>query len=299
MTRPPGLKDKFQDIIKQLERNYVRASVYIRNYVRLLKVVTAVKGSKYIKYIKSKERIEIDLTYDCNLRCASCNRSCTQAPSKERMTVAQIEKFVKESIDKDIRWKLVSLLGGEPTLHPDILTILSILLDYKKKYSPDMMLRVETNGTGDFVKNVLTKLPPEIVILNSNKGPMGYLHTTFNVAPIDTILYKLSDFSNGCYIIKYCGTGLTRYGYYCCAIAGSIDRVFGFDMGRKTLPGKDDSMVDQLNKFCRLCGHFKVNEKYREINFKINEKNSKIILSPTWKKAYKEYERRKPELSLC
>lgn len=281
------LKDKFHNIIKKLEENYGIASKCIKDFVRLQRVVTAIKGSKYIKYIKSKEKIEIDLTYDCNLRCANCNRSCTQAPSKERMTVVQIEKFVNESINKDVRWQLISLLGGEPTLHPDILTILSILLDYKIKYSPNMTLQVETNGTGDFVKNVLTKFPQGINILNSDKGSMGYLHTSFNVAPIDTIWYKLSDFSNGCYILKYCGTGLTRYGYYCCAVAGGIDRIFGFDMGRKTFPEKDDSMIEQLNKFCRLCGLFKINDKDR-----------RIILSSTWKKAYKEYETRKPKLSL-
>ncbi len=150
-----------------------------------------------------------------------------------------------------------------------------------------MILQVATNGTGDFVKNILTKLPVGVTILDSNKGLRGCQHSAFNIAPLDTLIYKLSDFSNGCYILKYCGMGLTRYGYYCCAIAGGIDRIFGFDMGKKTLPLKNDSMIEQLNKFCRLCGHFKVDVRDR-----------RIIFSSSWDRAYKEYKERKPRLSL-
>jgi len=284
MIRFNKLKGKFYNIIKQLEENYDTASACIKRFVRLQKVVTVIKGPQYKR---SNEMIEIDITYLCNLRCVNCNRSSAQAPSEERMTVDQIEKFVNESINKGIRWKLISLLGGEPTLHPDILTILSILLDFKEKYSPNMILQVETNGTGDFVKNVLRKVPKGITIEDTHKGLRDYRHTSFNVAPIDSIWYKLLDFCNGCSILKNCGMGLTAYGYYCCAIAGGIDRIFGFDMGRKTLPEKNDLMLEQVNKLCRLCGHFKIYKKDR-----------RIILSSTWKMAYKEYEIKKPKLTL-
>jgi len=278
------LKGKFHNIIKQFEQNYDTALACIKRFVRLQKVVTAIKGPLYKR---SNEIIEIDITYECNLRCANCNRSCTQAPSKERMTVAQIEKFVNESINKGIRWKLIFLLGGEPTLHPDILTILSILLDYKKKYSPNTRVSLTTNGTGDFVKNVLRKVPKGITIEDTNKGSRGYRHWSFNAAPIDSIWYKLLDFCNGCSELSECGMGLTPYGYYCCSIAGGIDRIFGFDMGRKTLPEKNDLMIEQVKKFCRLCGHFK-----------IYERDSRIILSSTWERVYKEYKLKKPKLTL-
>ena len=278
------LKGKFHNAVTQFKES-CDLSACIQRFVRLQKLVTVIKSPEYKR---SNEKIEIDITYECNLSCANCNRSSLQAPSKERMTMAQIEKFINESIDKDIRWKSICLLGGEPTLHPDILGILSILLDYKDRYSPDVILKVKTNGTGDFVKNILRNIPGRVEIEDTNKGPMGYRHqhTSFNVAPIDSIWYKLLDFSNGCSVLKNCGMGLTPYGYYCCVVAGGIDRVFGFDMGRKTLPGKNDLMIEQLNKFCRLCGHFKINKKDRGIR-----------LSPTWEKAYKEYALKKPKLS--
>ena len=109
----------------------------------------------------------------------------------------------------------------------------------------------------------------------------------FNVAPKDCKLYKYADYSNGCYITSVCGIGLTPYGYYPCAIAGGIDRVFGFDIGRKKIPSDGDSMKDQMKIFCKLCGHFRY-------ALPVN----KEVISPTWRKAYEEYKKRKPKLSL-
>jgi MoaA/NifB/PqqE/SkfB family radical SAM enzyme len=90
-------KGKFQKI----KENYDTVSECIKRFVRSQKIVTAIKGPQYKR---SNEKIEIDITYKCNLRCANCNRSSAQAPSEERMTVAQIEKFVKESVDNGIRY---------------------------------------------------------------------------------------------------------------------------------------------------------------------------------------------------
>ena len=59
---------------------------------------------------------------------------------------------------------------------------------------------------------------------------------TFNVAPIDLEGYQGANFSNGCMITQICGIGVTPYGYYPCAVAGAIDRTFGLNLGRKTLP---------------------------------------------------------------
>ena len=73
--------------------------------------------------------------------------------------------------------------------------------------------------------------------------------------------------------------GLNMHGYYPCAVAAGIDRIFGFDNARKHLPEKNDQMFDQLNTFCKLCGHFK---KHDVIN-----KEKKSV---TWEKAYAQYQ---------
>ncbi|EKD28221.1 MAG: hypothetical protein ACD_79C00384G0001 [uncultured bacterium] len=269
-------------ILEIIKRNPVLYRLLI--LIRKTKLVSCLLGRKYSR---SRNSIEIDITYECNLNCINCNRMCRQAPSDERMTLEQIRKFIDESIENGIKWKMVRLLGGEPTLHPDVIEMLQLLLEYKKNYSPKTDIQLSTNGAGKFVKEVISGIPEGVTINNTNKQSIiNHEFCPMNIAPKDTFA-RFADFSNGCIVITFCGIGLTRYGYYPCAVAGAIDRVFGFDKGRKKLPLKDDDMYDQLKLFCRLCGHFR--QGYTSIK---EEK------SPTWKKALENYKNNKPVLSL-
>jgi hypothetical protein len=81
--------------------------------------------------------------------------------------------------------------------------------------------------------------------------------------------------------------GLTPYGYYPCAVAGSIDRIFGYDLGRKVLPRDNENFADCLKILCRYCGHFK-----RLVEEPINSE----LMSKTWKNAYKQYRSNNPPL---
>jgi len=260
---------------------------YNDSWIRAQKLPTKLLGPRYRR---SRSSIELDITYRCNLKCFNCNRSCRQAPSTEQMNVEQIQMFIKESKEKNVNWETIRILGGEPTLHPDLLEILSLLIEYKKHSSAGVRIVLCTNGHGSKVANVLSKIPTDIVIENSMKTSDENGFSQFNKAPRDSILYKNADFSNGCFIIVGCGPGLTPYGYYCCAVAGSIDRVFGFDIGRKELPSADDDMVDQLRVFCELCGH------YRRRSW--TTRTTSEVMSPTWKEAYIKYKRVRPSLSL-
>jgi hypothetical protein len=203
------------------------------------------------------------------------------------MTIAQIKKFIGESIARDIKWERILIEGGEPTLHPDILTILNLLLEYKNSYSFKTKIIVVTNGVGEVVNKVLRNIPKEIDIWNSKKDTLVHSFYPTNYAPIDSALYRFADYSNGCKALCDCGLGLDPWGYYPCVVAGSIDRIFGFDLGRKSLPSENDLMTEQLNAFCKLCGAFRYCWT-----------TTKEKISPTWKKALKDYYLNKPKLSL-
>jgi hypothetical protein len=41
-----------------------------------------------------------------------------------------------------------------------------------------------------------------------------------------------------------------------CAIAGGIDRIFGYHLSQPFLPVPSDDFSDQMAAFCPLCGHF-------------------------------------------
>ncbi len=244
--------------------------------------------TKYLGYqhTRTLTKIEIDVTYVCNLTCYQCNRSVHQAPSTNQMKIEQIEKFVEESIENNRKWEEIRLLGGEPTLHPKILEIIDILLRYKHEHLPTVVIFITTNGYGKKVNSVIETIPAEVNIENTSKESSELIkHYAFNIAPIDSPKFKDVDYAHGCPIISNQGIGLTSAGYYPCSVAGSIDRVMGQNIGRKAMPKDDDLMRDQLKEFCQYCGRF--NNDDSEI---------KDIVSPTWKKAYAKYKKEKPQL---
>ena len=191
--------------------------------------------------------IEIDITYRCNLKCRNCNRQCYQYPSETDMTPEQIDRFVEQSKEEGVFWECVSFLGGEPLLHPG-------LDDFIAKVRPVCRsVRVATNGT--LSRNL--DLRPGDVYEDSGKTSPFPVYCPGNVAAKD--LYPGHDsetYHVGCYIPGTCGYGLTAYGYYPCGIAGAIDRVFNFDVGKRHLRDllREGAITEMFERFCPLCG---------------------------------------------
>ena len=223
----------------------------------------------------SRDYIEIDITYSCNLKCINCNRSCTQAPSETEMPVATIEAFISQSVDHKTPWKRIRILGGEPSLHSRFFDIVDLLMDYRRAHNPSVRLVVCSNCYGSQVRRALEQLPASIVIKSTLKTSRSNLFRPFNVAPVDSPFNRFSDYTCGCRIIEACGIGLTPSGYYMCAVAGGIDRIFGYHLGRALLPDPYDDFSDQMAAFCPLCGHF---------GFQWPTRKSRQ--SKTWRQAY-------------
>jgi hypothetical protein len=251
---------------------------------RVAPAVTRVLGPRYRR---SRSRIELDITWACNLRCFNCNRSCEQAPTGEGMTVEQVRRFVDESLACGQRWERIRVLGGEPTLHPRFFEVLDELLRYRATV-PEVVIEVATHGHGERTVAVLARLPAGITVEDTRKESAVQPFQAFNVAPIDLPAYDGADFANGCPVTEVCGVGLGPYGYYPCAVAAGIDRIFGMELGRRRLPADDDDLHDQLRAFCRLCGHFR-----REVEAPVTEP----VQSEAWRAAYARWRRRPPTLA--
>ena len=271
------------------------------------------------RFACSYNRIELVITYVCNMACINCDAMVPQAVSKDKMSLKQVQKFVDESIQKKIHWRHIRILGGEPTLHRDIFAIVDLLIHYKKNYSPDTRIQLVTNGHGKAVQKILAKIPTEIEIENSQK--ISNVQPTFspiNQAPVDLEEYKNSDFSKGCWIPTLCGMTLDPHGYYPCSAAAAIDRVFGGDVGKKELPVHKGELEDMLSEFCKLCGHYydKINElaegdilsenqvlqfeEFHKKHFAKTQENNSLtesVVSDTWKKALKNYKEKRPALT--
>jgi len=221
--------------------------------IRTKRTMTRLLGTQFTR---TREKIEIDITYACNLRCHDCNRSCRQAPENSELSLDRVADFIDESLEREIEWKRIRILGGEPTLHSRFEEILYQFSRYKSAF-PRCRMEVVTNGHGRHVKRKLLLVPPFFHIENTMKEsdiqPFFY---SFNLAPKDNPRHRNTDFTNGCSNIVDCGIGLTPTGYYPCAIAGGIDRVAKWNLGRGSIPEEDDNMHDLLEKFCGQCGRF-------------------------------------------
>lgn len=247
------------------------------------------------RFVTSLNKIEIDLTTKCSLACKNCDRNIRQAPSNESISLEQVKKFYKESIDLNWKWDTIGILGGEPTLHPELLDILDVLYEYKKKYN-DCTIELITNGYGSKVKQVIDKIPDWVTIRNSQKKSSDSFFVSVNVAPIDLRKFQKNDFSMGCVITSYNGIGLNRYGYYPCGASAALDRVFGLDLGLKSLADVNDKSMNLLkSKLCKYCGYFKY-KLYDLSNPKLFTKEEKYSI--TWEEKLENYKVEKPTLKL-
>lgn len=247
-------------------------------------------------FLPNLSRIEIDITYDCNLKCFNCNRSCTQAPTKEQMSFEQIQVFIKDSIELNKRWELINILGGEPTLHKDFIPIINyILKEYIESFSKETILQITSNGFSQKTKSILNGLPNHknlVIDTASFKDSREVLYfSAFNNAPIDDPKFKKEDFSKGCWVTSYCGIGLNMNGYYVCSVSGGIDRIFKFNKGIKSLKEVNESIQKQLETFCRYCGNFSDYSMNKGDFIPRNEKApiKGEIVSKSWEVTYKKW----------
>ena len=118
---------------------------------------------------------------------------------------------------------------------------------------------------------------PFLHVLNSHK--MGHINPDFVapcVAPIDIDpVWAATHYYEGCSVSGHCGISLNHAGFYSCAVAGAIDRIFGLNQAIQDLGDVSEAaMVEKYQVFCRLCGY------YRPIR-----ENSRTLISPVWHKA--------------
>jgi len=240
-----------------------------------------------VRYRPNLARIELDLLWDCNLRCKNCDRSCRQAPSAARMTPAQVARFIDQSVRAGRHWERIALLGGEPTLHPELDEILDLLLGYRAQRAPETEIRLVTNGHGEIVQRVLAGLPAEVVVRNTRKqGVDQDRFEPFNLAPRDLPACRGASFDEGCWVTADCGLGLNRHGYYPCGVAGGIARVAGLRIALAELPTDPEQLRPALAAVCQLCGHFLRGE------FEPRSVRRALAGEPcslTWRRLYRKY----------
>jgi len=198
-------------------------------------------------------QIELDITYRCNLHCVNCNRVCGLAPRDDMMPLSQVERFREESLSAGVRWDQVAVLGGEPTLHPDVRPILGTVLGLAKR------VLFVTNGLTGVTSPEDLGFPPGAFRVK-NTAKQGRVHRF--AAMTDAVVNSYPEmpvtrFEEGCEIPRVCGLGMNAAGYYPCPIAGTVDRIFGLGLAAKSLKELlDADPAPVFGACCRYCGHF-------------------------------------------
>lgn len=219
-------------------------------------------------------KVEIDITEYCNLSCVSCVRGCDKFKSNKHMDPDQIETFVVDSIENDYKWISIAIMGGEPTLHPNIDDIFEILSVYKA-YNEICNIWSMTNCTTDYDY-------PKWVNVNRNKDHS--YHHAFNVSPID-VEYPMN--KRLCHVLVDCGLLYSIYGYLPCCDCAIHKRVFNYESNVWSVKDLSyDVMNNLMNDFCKHCGWYLVDSfecRGDILNY------PKDYMSPTWEAKYKEW----------
>ena len=262
-------------------KNVKDRGVEQKNTFRGIREVVCSKGLSN-PFLKTSlfDNVQLEITTKCNLGCFNCDRNCGVAPSDERMSVQQVAQFVAESIELKHAWRRIDIIGGEPTMHPDLMQIIDLMKLYITYY-PNCRIRLSTNGIGEACKNTLARLPKFVDIRNSEKTSKSNAFDAYNSAPIDNGEKE----SKSCSIPWRCGLGLTRYGYFPCGAGASLCRVFGFDIGAKSLKEFNmDKFESQIKDICKYCGHSNVDSKHISVTQE---------MSPSWKTAVSTFKDKK------
>src|SRR6187431_1642781 len=91
--------------------------------------------------MKSIRLLEIHLVHGCNFRCESCSHYSNQG-HKGILSLEEAERSMSAWSTR-ILPGMISLLGGEPTLHPQ----LADFFELARKHWPESHVQLVTNGS--------------------------------------------------------------------------------------------------------------------------------------------------------
>ncbi len=242
-------------------------------------------------YPINRDRVIIDVTFRCALRCLRCDRSCRDAPSDDDFSPEQMARFIAESRAAGVAWRSIALEGGEPLLHPQFAELVDVLHDYVTRDGLRTSIVVVTSGQHPETAAIVGRLPATVRVKNSNKRSADQpSHLDFAVAAADLAHGREPDYAEGCPLPTDWGLGLNRYGFYPHPVCGGIDRVFGLNVGRRRLPDAGDAMRDQMRALCRLCGFFAA-------RIGLARAGARNEITPSWRAAYDRYQLAPPALT--
>jgi hypothetical protein len=201
---------------------------------------------------------EIQLLLACSWSCPSCDQG-SQFPQiawvkRGTMTLAQIHKFIGEMQDKNAYFGRVRLVGGEPSLHPHLLEIVTALRDGLQARGHIAGIELVTNG--DHMDR-LVKVRPMLSKLRRSGNEEKQKHHIANLVQTPN---SLGYAGKPCRSPWHCGISLNRYGYFPCSAGAGVAR-FMDDVPRwqrlelPTCVKPCNAVRETWPDLVELCGH--------------------------------------------
>ena len=252
-------------------------------------------------------KAEFHLTYACDLECAACNRgSFLKKPHTDNMTLDDAREFMRQADALGWRPDLVTLVGGEPTLHPDFEGFVDLLVSWPTKiqvwsnaYRPRatelVQLAMKRKGVTvcrDTEKPGGSIAAGEITFDKDNLGkrPDGsWWSLDMYISPDDFGLPLREPCFQHSSII--CGIAVDHGGYAPCALGGNIDALLTpiLGPGGRTKQLADlwnpETMARMTAHLCRHCGQQKM-ERIEGMLERCDTSRFGTPMSPTWIKAF-------------
>ncbi len=245
-----------------------------------------------MNYTPTSGKVELHITYRCNLSCVNCNRfSQIKTPHTEDMTLQDVIDFFTQATE--LNWNPdVLIIGGEPTIHPDFEEIIRIARQFK---GPQGLVQVWTNGRDrdmvNKIRHMYNASVPEETF--KEKSRIDFPWDDYYTSPADYGMERHKCWQHGSEI---CGVSVDSGGYMPCAVGGMLDGVLKLGLRTKRLADlfdneKNAELTKQMCKHCGAClSQLLIGDdlvKWRE--YVTNQKKRfGSFMSPTWYDATNE-----------
>jgi len=195
-----------------------------------------------MKYINSI-CIGIYLTYRCNLSCDRCYQLANRIlwidsdiSLDDLLIGSHVLKKHNLSTHGTIR-----VIGGEPTLHPDLVSCVRIIKDEWISEKSHAVLC--TNGTVKFDEKSVG-----LRIRYSKPGPRKFQdQRTVLISPFDLGYVPVLGSFNVCDLARRCGRVFDTYGFTFCPYAGTLGQILRID------PYHKSPILMGFPEFCQHC----------------------------------------------
>lgn len=226
-----------------------------------------------MKLIKDKKSILIDITNSCINKCANCMRFCQLNNNPYFMNLHD----VKNAIDSLDNWNgQISIMGGEPLLHPFFKEIMKYLqTKYKKKYG---FFRYPISDIYDYALNTMpdnngklrlfTSVPKQFydyfediddtfhsLRCNDHSNHTNHFTTMVYYKDLGISDEEFIKQSKNCWVNNDCGAVINNHGAFFCEMAGAMDMLYDGNTGFKVQKDwwKETSYQKQMY-WCQFCG---------------------------------------------